>query len=295
MLLRWTLARAVAALGVALAAGHLAQSLRPTGHKVMASMTESSLPADLPVETVPKSASLRSGQTGAAPQLTGITQLAAEIPPAADCPATLGLTALPGALIGLSLTAPCNLGERVVIRHAGLSFTARTGADGTLHAQFPALQEAALVAVYLEGSAIVLGEIAVPEVREIRRFAFQWANPAPFDLRVAEGARLFVGAGGEASDPLRQKVLSLGLTSVRDPLQAEVYTYPAAASDVDLTVELRIGPDTCGRTLPTQILTLDSGQLEVRDYPVAVPLCGTSGDILVLKNLAPDLKLAAPN
>lgn len=292
---RWSLVRASAALAVALAAGHLAQAVRPAGQVdlIRTAGLDPVAPAP-PAASVPKSASLGNGLVDGTPDLTRITPVSAELPPVADCPATLGLTAQPGAMIGLSLTAPCNRAERVVIRHAGLSFTARTGAEGTLHVQFPALQEQALVAVYLEGSAIVLGEIAVPDLADLTRFVFQWDSPARFDLRVTEGDRLFVGTDSQTSDPLQQKVLTLGTPTVTDPLLAEVYTFPTTGAEVDLTVELRIGPETCGRTLDARILTLRAGRIDLRDYPVAVPLCGTSGDILVLKNLAPDLKLAAP-
>ncbi|WP_146038040.1 hypothetical protein [Tabrizicola aquatica] len=297
MAFRWSLVRASAALAVALAAGHLAQAVRPADPAALIATAskDTVAPQSTMAVSVPKSASLRSGLVDQATDLSRITSVSADTAPAADCPASLGLTALPGAMIGLSLTAPCNRAERVVIRHAGLSFTARTGAEGTLHIQFPALQQTALVAVYLEGSAIVLGEVPVTDLGGLRRFALQWDSPALFDLRVAEGDRLFVGSAGQPADPLGQKIVSLGTASVTDPLLAEVYTYPAAATDVSLTVELRIDPETCGRTLNTQILALHSGRVEVRDYPVAVPLCGTSGDILVLKNLAPDLKLATPN
>lgn len=293
---RWSLVRASAALAVALAAGHLAQAVRPTDSAALMQTVESApVQPSAPGLSVPKSASLRSGLTDATPEISRITSVAADTVPAADCPASLGLTAQPGAMIGLSLTAPCNRAERVVIRHAGLSFTARTGPEGTLHVQFPALQKDALVAVYLEGSAIVLGEVVVPDLGGLRRFALQWDSPARFDLRVAEGDRLFVGTAGQSTELLGQKIVSLGTASVTDPLLAEVYTYPTTRTDVTLTVELRIGPETCGRTLSTQILTLDGTQVQISDYPVAVPLCGTSGDILVLKNLAPDLKLATPN
>ena len=296
MAFRWSLLRASAALVVALAAGHLAQAVRPAGqaHLMQTAGLEPIAPA-APAVSVPKSASLGGGLIDATPDLSRITSVSAEFPSAADCSATLGLTAQPGAMIGLSLNAPCNRAERVVIRHAGLSFTARTGAQGTLHVQFPALQTQALVAVYLEGSAIVLGEIAVPDLGDLTRFVFQWDSPARFDLRVAEGDQLFVGTAGQPTDPLRQKVISLGTPTVTDPLLAEVYTFPTTATKIDLTVELRIGPETCGRTLDAQVLTLTQGRIDLRDYPVAVPLCGTSGDILVLKNLSPDLKLAAPN
>jgi hypothetical protein len=289
--------RSFAALAAALAAGHLTQTFRPAAeaHTPSVAMVSEVAPSPAVAASVPKSASLSSGLAGSEPDLVGITSVAAEVDSIEDCPATLGLSAATGAMIHLSLSAPCNRGERVVVRHSGLSFTARTDENGSVDLQFPALQSNALVAVYLEGSAIVLGEIAVPDAASMRRFSFQWASAGQFDLRVTEDDRVFVGGNGNIPDARHLKVVSLGIGSVQNPMFAEIYTFPPATSaQVDLTVELRIGPDTCGQTLVAQIVSTEAGKVTLRDYPVAVPLCGTSGDILVLKNLAPDLTLATP-
>jgi hypothetical protein len=90
-------------------------------------------------------------------------------------------------------------------------------------------------------------------------------------------------------------VVPLGTASVHNPALAVVYTYPKDLQPrVELAIELRIGPETCGQTLPAQTVFSRFGRVQVADRKIAVPLCGTSGDILVLKNLAPDLTLAIP-
>lgn len=289
---RGLLLRGAAAVAVAFAAGHLVQLVRP--ERPMTALPT----ADAPVaETVsgstgvPASASLRSGLVTSVPELTGITSVAADVSPSDACPATLQLSPAPGAMINLSLDTPCNPGERIVVRHAGLSFTARTDANGAARLLVPALQAEALVAVYLAGSEVALGSVMVPEANQLRRFAFQWASSEPFTLRVTEGDQVYVSA----TDGSTHKIMSLGSASVQNPMLAQVYTYPAAAAaSVDVSVELRVGPASCGRTLTAQTLVAEWGYVQQSDRPVAVPLCGTSGDILVLKNLAPDLTLATP-
>jgi len=288
MKLRGIVLRVVAVVTVALAAGHLAQFLRadaPLAELQSTPHTTVILASD--DLSVPKSASLDSGLSGAEPALTGITSVAADLAPVDACATTLHLAPAPYAMIDLALTAPCNAGERIVVRHAGLSFTARTDQTGAATLQLPALQTDAVVTVYLTKSAIALARITIPEADLQRRFVFQWSSGESFTLRAIEGGQ---------GDDLAGKILSLGLASVQDPLLAQVYTYPPGDSQaVDLAVELRVAQTICGQTLAAQTLTSARGQVHLTEFPVAMPLCGSPGDILVLKNLAPDLTLATPN
>ena len=64
--------------------------------------------------------------------------------------------------------------------------------------------------------------------------------------------------------------------------------------DVSLSAELRITPASCGRTLRLETVHTANGRALAQEREVAVPLCGTAGDILLLKNLSPALKLATP-
>ncbi|NJS39145.1 MAG: hypothetical protein HC783_09110, partial [Rhodobacteraceae bacterium] len=229
------------------------------------------------------------------PSLRGITPVAATLddPAAANCIPTLGLEAAPLGMINLSLNAPCNPGERVVMRHAGLSFTAQIRPDGALSLQIPALEPEALVAAYFDSSQIALAKVSVPDATDQIRFAVQMGHPAMFDLRAETDGQVYIGSYGRTADAPRS-ILPLGVGTVAQPMLAQIYSYPAADTAADLTVEVKITPDTCGRTLPVETLLARGGKVTVTKLAVAVPLCGTSGDILVLKNLLRDLTLAAP-
>lgn len=290
--IRGLLLRGLAVLALAAAAGHVAQLMRPGTDLSGTTRAAAPLPQPAPAQSVPLSASL-GGIAAPLPALVGITPVAAELPTADACAAALVLAPAPGAMIDLALRAPCNAGQRIVIRHAGLAFTARTDATGTARLALPAFQADAVVTVYLEGSAITLGQIQVPEAAQQRRIAFQWASPERFTLRATIGEQVFVGTPGAAAGPL-PVVLALGTSAVPDPMQAQVYTVPPGIGGGSLAVELAVGPETCGRTLAAQTVTAEWGQVTLRDIPVAVPLCGTVGDILVLKNLLSDLTLALP-
>lgn len=288
--------RITSVLAAAFAAGHLAETLRSIPAAAPTEIAAVAQTGGQPERAVglPVSASLASG-TGELAEVRAITSLSATATdlPSTGCDVSLALAAAPSAMIDLALVAPCNRAERVIIRHAGLSFTARTGPDGNATLSLPALATEAVVTVYLERSGVALGRVTVPDAADHTRFAFQWTTPGMFDLRANEGGQLFTGSGNPADSPAR-KILSLGAATVQKPYFAEIYTYPPGEETVDLTVELRITPETCGRTLMAETIFSRAGKAEVTKMPVAVPLCGTAGDILVLKNLAPAPTLAAP-
>lgn len=292
--------RIVSVLTVALAAGQLVETLRSSAatDRLMANPSLGTLAVATPNASVlPSAASLEDGSGGTLPEVRGITPVAAiaDARGPSACDLSLSLRPAPFAMIDLILTAPCNRGERVVIRHSGLSFTAVTNPDGRLALQFPALETEALVAAYLDGSEIALARVEVPDATAHVRLAVQMAFPARFDLRADEGGQVYVGSSVQGTDTSRRKIIPLGTASVAKPIMAQVYTLPKGdLSLVDLTAEVRITPESCGRTLLAETILSQAGKVTRVELPVTMPLCGTSGDILVLKNLLRDLTLAAP-
>jgi hypothetical protein len=279
--------RVFAVLFVAIAAGHFVQSSRPPGHAeefADLGMAENTIPA-------------QPGGSGVGlPLLSDITPVAGTAAAVGRdrCAVKLALAPAPGAMIDLSLSAPCNLGERVVVRHSGLSFAAIVGAEGQLRLQLPALEADALVATYLQGSEIVLAKVKVPEASSYFRFAVQMPYPSQFDLRAREGEQVYV-AGKVGADGDQRRILGLGTMTTSNPLLSQVYSVlKADFASPDLTVELRISGETCGKTLPAETILSDAGTLTRLRFDVVVPPCGTSGDILLLKNLLADLTLAVP-
>ena len=90
--------------------------------------------------------------------------------------------------------------------------------------------------------------------------------------------------------------MTLGTQSVAQPVLTQVYTFPKGAGiSTDITLELRITAETCSRTFPVDTVFAKAGTVQLKTLAVAVPLCGTSGDILVLNNLVPAPTLSVPN
>lgn len=295
--------RILAAVAVAIAAAHTAESLKGQEARqsllLTAAQRAEAVPesAAVPVgSAVPVSASLSGTSGDALTNLVGITSVAATT--SADrsdrCRPAMQLTAVAGAMIHLSLTAPCNRDERIVVRHSGLSFATRTRADGAAAILFPALKPDATVAVYLADARLVLGRVAVPDVTGFSRYAIMWEWPAEVELRVTDGEKVLIGTA-PAFGGSDQRVMSLGSPDVQFPLMARVYSVPGRGlGRATLTGELRITPASCGRTLRVETVLSAGGVTRVDERAVAVPLCGTAGDILLLKNLGATLTLAAP-
>lgn len=294
--------RISAAVAVAFAAAHTAETQKGqyAPQSLVISATERADAGSSTVvlgsgETVPKSASLTGPTTSRMGELVSITPVAATTPVSGTdhCQPRMELTAAPGAMILMSLSAPCNRNERIIVRHSGLSFTTRTEPSGGARILLPALKTEAMVAVYMADAHLVLGKVAVPDAASYARYAVTWEWPAEVELRATDGDKVLVGTaasfGGET-----QRVISLGTSDVQAPVKAHVYSaFGPDLGSVNLTGELRITPASCGRTLRLETVYSADGQVSVQEQEVAVPLCGTAGDILLLKNLGADPKLAA--
>lgn len=229
----------------------------------------------------------------AAPSVTAV----AEPMPAPNCDIQLELVTQPGAMIGITLLAPCNPAERVVLWHDGLAVTGKTSATGSLFTSLPAFEERAIVEVRLKSGDRHSQSIDVPEAREIKRFAVQWQDADAFQLHAFVGGAGYNQVGhysaaftGKPEDGTFVSVL--GDASTELPLLAEVFTFGSNTS-AEVVVEASISTETCGRTIFGEMIAVEEGSLEIQDLTLAMPECDGIGDILVLKNLMQDMKLAA--
>lgn len=216
-----------------------------------------------------------------------------------DCTARLSLTALPGAMVGLSLTAPCDPAARVVLRHAGLAVTGRTADDGALFAVLPALVSPAGMTARLPDGTEVSATVALRDMDGLRRLAVQWMGDDAFQLHAFEGGADYgqpghvsaADPGRPAADPSAGYLTLLGDARVDAPLLAEVYTFPRGA-EVLVTVEAAVTPATCGREILGETIYTDGSAPQRAELILAMPDCTAVGEFLVLPNPLPDLTLA---
>ncbi len=329
MELKRRLSLVVAIMSVALGSGHLVQNVlnkpaglasaepQPKDITLVAAGPEDTLP-DLPVASVefsiPSFAEIPADE---APSLFTLpddpivqADFGAQMPGkpvvADQCPVTLDVLAEPSAMIGLTLLAPCRTNERVVLRHAGLAVTGKTSGTGALFVSLPALTSDATVSVRFRDGETVSASLEVPEAKNLRRFGVQWMGGDAFQLNAFESGADYGDDGHvSAADPRLEMAAApqqggflsvLGDDQVELPMLAEVYTYPVGSdAAVRIVVEAAITKGTCGREILGETLVDLAGDVTVTELTLAMPDCSAVGDILVLKNLDPDLKIASAN
>lgn len=236
-------------------------------------------------------------------------------PPAAEfeavpepaCEITANARTVAAAMVNLTVSASCLPNERVTVHHSGMLFTQITDASGAFDITIPALaEEAVFVVAFTDGEGAV-AQTTVEELADFDRVALQWRGDAGFELHAREFGADYESDGHVWSGATRDMTYAvtgqggfisrLGASDVPDGLLAEVYTFPAKATqnggDVALSVEAEVGRNNCGSEIEAQTLQTFSGKdITSRDLTLSVPDCDAAGNFLVLNNLFEDLRVA---
>lgn len=223
------------------------------------------------------------------------------------CEMTASATAFPGAMVQLSLDAPCAANERLTVHHNGMLFTEATDDAGRMTVTVPAMaREAVFILAFSTGDGAV-AQAMVEDIDLFDRVALQWRGNTGFELHAREfgadyGAdgHVWFGAAPDVSGLQTGEngfLMRMGDDRQAEPLLAEVYTFPRANAVrdgvIDLSVEAEVTALNCGQEIAAQSLELGgSGTLVTRDLTLAVPDCTAVGSFLVLNNLVADLKVA---
>lgn len=265
------------------------------------------MPADAPVPSLPSVASVGLVNETPAPVTVA---LPAPVPHENGSACGLDLNARPsaGAMVAVTLSAPCHASERVTLHHHGLMITERVQPDGTLSVDMPALAENATIIAEFADGAGATATATVDNLKFYDRVAVQWRGQAGLQLHAREyGSAYFqpghvwAASGGDLAATARGEggfLVRLGLEDNADALMAEVYTFPSGtavrAGDVLLSVEAEVTGSNCDTSVAAQTLQRPAeGRLRVHDLDLAIPDCARVGDFLVLKNLVEDLTIAA--
>jgi hypothetical protein len=246
----------------------------------------------------------------AAPSMPGIVAEGAEsgtesgAAPTDDCQITMDLLEDDNAMIGMTLLAPCLPDTDLLISHAGLVFSAKTMASGSLFLSLPALTEQAKVAVKFSNGETAESSIVIPDIGSMRRFVVQWPESDGFSVHAYEGKAGFDDPGHiwaeNLATPSPAGVQDTGyLTLLGDPMTelpmlAQVYTY-SSQTQSEIIVEAAVTENNCGFDLMGDALSSVGGKVEKTEITVAMPDCTAIGDYMQLPDLAPDLKLALAN
>ncbi|MEP1587380.1 MAG: hypothetical protein ABJR46_05330 [Tateyamaria sp.] len=230
------------------------------------------------------------------------------LPEGQHCEASAHATAIPGALVNLSLNAPCAPNERLTVHHNGMIFTETTDDAGQLSFTVPALTEQAVFIMAFSNGSGAVAQIDVLDIDDFDRTVLQWRGQSGFELHAREfgagyGDAGHVWSGGDQNiagliTGETGLLLRLGDNLSAEPLLAEVYSFRSATSAhvglVDLSIEAEVTSTNCGLEIEAQSLEkIANGKMKTHDLTLAVPDCDTIGTFLVLNNLVEDLKVAS--
>lgn len=224
------------------------------------------------------------------------------------CNITATARPVAAAMVDLSLQASCLPNERVTVHHNGMIFTETTSAEGTVDLTLPALtRDAVFILAFSNGEGAV-AQTTVEDIGDYNRAVLQWKGKMGFEIHALEfgatygaAGHLWAGAPGSIAGAVLGEsgvMTRHGDINAADPLLAEVYTFPKAASDqsglISLSVETEITEMNCGIEIEAQSLELQGDRtIRTRNLTLPVPECDAKNSFLVLNNLLQDLKVAA--
>lgn len=239
-------------------------------------------------DTAPFTIAAPDVQTDILPDLVLIEQDAGPAP--SLCSPDMSARPAIDGLIDLRLSAPCNMGERVVISHGDLAFAVTLDETGSYSAYIPALAEQASVEAFLEDDSTLQATTLVPDFADHARMVVQWTGPDAISLHAFHRNAGYGDDGhmhaANPFDPALEEafLVTLGDPIVPEPMLAQVYSTPlTSATDTRLQLEVAATPATCGMDLTALIMPThgpDAGN--VRALNVAVPACGGDGGFVLI-------------
>ncbi|MCP5038543.1 MAG: hypothetical protein GY945_13200 [Rhodobacteraceae bacterium] len=267
-----------------------------------------SLPATAPtMPTAPSAEAVTLASSGAQfaePTHSG-GQTTALVPTNTECEAGFTAMAAPGAMVDLTLEAPCYGGQMVEIFHSGMRFTERMDAAGLMQITVPAMEEDAFFNALFTDGRTESTDVLMLTVSDYQRVALFWKGEAGFELYALENGALY-GEEGHVSSatpygPDRglsgQGGFLTRLGQSSSGYQVAVYSYPAMLTDTDpmpeISVEAEVLLGNCESEISATLLrSSDTGALETAPLFIAVPSCEAVGEYLVLKNLPQSQRIA---
>ncbi len=310
-----TALRVVVVLAVALGAGHLVQSMQ----KNQPGRAASGSPSLGGIEQVAAEADMviRTHETtgpGAQPADEPVAEPAADddqsaliprdatrdLAAAGDCQPLMTAEARTGAMLHVTISAPCSAGAAVAFSHAGLTFAAPLDAAGQLTLDVPAFDKAGEIHALTSDGKFASATAPVADLDHQRRLAVQWVADDAFQLHMLENNASYGEPGdvnaGNPRSPAGGVMTRLGDSGLAMPMLAEIYTWPADPGiTVSPVVESAVTDRTCGRRISGELLRLAADQVTLESLSFDMPGCEAVGDIMVLNNLVPEKTLASVN
>ncbi len=224
-----------------------------------------------------------------------------------SCDVSLSALPSPGAMVRLTLDAPCYQNQRITVSYSGLEFADATAADGGYSVDVPALSKDGPFLVTFADGRSVRSQTLTLTLDGYERAAIMWDGAPTLQIHAYEFGAGFDDPGhvwaGAPRDPtfgVRAEggfLIRLGNPDIFNPMLAEVYSFPydrvPNGGTVKLIVEAEMSARTCGQKIAAKTFQLDgAGIISTSNLALDLPDCGGESGFLVLKNLLQDLKIA---
>lgn len=225
-----------------------------------------------------------------------------------DCVPMMTSAASAGAMVDISISAPCYADTAFTMHHQGMMFTSQTDSAGGATLVIPALAEVAVFIAAFENGEGAVATASVPDFASYDRAVLQWEGDAAFMLSAYEAGASYGEQGHiTAANPGTLErlqaaeggfLMRLGNPVAGKSMMSEVYSFPTAltagSADVLLVAEVGITEENCGRDINAQSLQIaPSGATTALDLTMTMPECDAVGDFLILQNMFEDLTIAA--
>lgn len=227
--------------------------------------------------------------------------------PVIGCDTSVSAKRRPGAMVALTVSAPCFEDAEFAVQHEGMIFSATTDDDGAAEVLVPALMPNAMFEIAFDNIVQANTGIFVPELRQYDRVVLQWVGSENIRIHALEdGAQIgdpghvwsaSVHTPEDLQNGVHGFVVYLGSDETEMAYQAEVYTYHAGKMDrggqVDLRVGVTVTDDNCAREVDATTMQTRGGQPPI-SARVAIPMpdCSQVGEVVLLRDKFADLALA---
>lgn len=228
----------------------------------------------------------------------GLIPVAATVPGTHPCLSQLVATATSGALVDLTIDAPCQAQSLARVQMGALSFDVTVPRSGSKQIKIPALTDSVDIKVTFQNSDELNANVRVPDLPLYDRVAMMVDGPSPFELHAREFGADYAGDGHvwsavPHSNTAIGKIHVLGdvLTGGKT---AQVYSIASAMAakegEVAITIEAALTQATCGTSAAvTALQTTRNGSVDVDNIALDLPGCADADGYILLPGLVHDI------
>lgn len=192
------------------------------------------------------------------------------------CEMDVRITSRPSAMIDLEVYAPCKPNAAVHVSHGGFSYEAKVSMTGWADLTFPAMHQKAEVFVAVADD-VFERHVEIKDVEHFARITLVGVT--------GEDAQLVATSLSKPMEIYENRGVQIFSVDMREVNAAMTYR---------LTLRHHVTAQNCNQPVQTHLRRIMPGLSEQAQVLQFAPQdCSRIGDILELKNIVPDLKLAS--